>query len=138
MNLTVYTSTEWESVAEDVHLSVFSEIRPKELNRIDGALICWDDVTPLGYMTFREMDKNSVYLGYGGAFQKSFKVLSAYKMMLEFLKMKYVRASTLIENKNTAMLKLAMSQGFLVTGLKCFDGQILLENSIDWSLNERN
>lgn len=128
MNVQKYSKDEWALVSEDAHLVAFNELRANEMNRIDFALVVWDE-KPLGYMTCREFDSETIYISYGGAFGKSYKVLEGYKAMLSSLKEKYKRATTLVENNNISMLKLSMSQGFLVTGIKNFKNQIYLELS---------
>lgn len=124
----MYLPNEWKLVSEDAHLMTFNELRPESLSRIDFALVVWDE-KPLGYITCREFDSETIYISYGGAFEKSFKVLEGYKTMLNHLKETYKRATTLVENNNIPMLKMAMSQGFLVTGIKNFKNQIYLELS---------
>lgn len=124
----MYLPHEWKLVSEDAHLVTFNELRPCDMNRIDFALVVWNE-NPLGYMTCREFDSETIYISYGGAFEKSFKVLEGYKAMIKSLKETYKRATTLIENNNIPMLKMAMSQGFLVTGIKNFKNQIYLELS---------
>jgi len=124
----MYLPHEWRLVSEDAHLATFNELRPCDMNRIDFALVVWDK-NPLGYMTCREFDSETIYISYGGAFEKSFKVLEGYKAMLNSLKETYKRATTLVENNNIPMLKMAMSQGFLITGIKNFKNQIYLELS---------
>jgi len=136
MNLIVYSSEEWALVSEDMHFDVFCEHRPRELNRIDFAVAVWNEAKPIGYVTCTEYDSKSVYMGYGGALkeqQGKHSSIRAYKMILEDLAHNYARANTLIENTNTAMLKLAMSCGFIITGMRVFNGSILLEHSIEWS-----
>lgn len=123
-----YSKDEWALVSEDAHLVIFNELRKNDMNRIDFALVVWDDI-PLGYMTCREFDSETIYISYGGSFGKSFKVLEGYKAFLSYLKETYKRATTLIENNNIPMLKMAMSQGFLITGIKNFKNQIYLELS---------
>lgn len=132
MNIVRYSSSEWSEVAETMHLSVFNEFRPSDLNRIDFALVVWNDKIPMGYITCAEYDSKSIYIGYGGSLQKSFKNLFAYHMLLSYLKERYLRVNTLIENNNITMLKMALSSGFLVTGIRYFNGSIMLENSIEW------
>lgn len=137
MNVQVYSSDEWKQVAEDMHMNVFGEFRPKEMNRIDFALVAWEDNRPVGYFTCYEYDSKSIYLGYGGILadsQRTSMAVKAYKMGLDHLKFKYLRANTLIENTNTPMLKLAMSVGFKVTGIRYFNGSIMLEHSIEWTI----
>lgn len=135
MDLRRYTAQEWNEVSESMHSSVFNEFRPKELNRIDYVLAVWDGDIPVGYVTCTEFDSKTIYMGYGGVMnhqKKSFKVLSAYMMILDWLKSYYLRVNTLIENNNVSMLKMALSAGFAVTGLRYFKGSILLEHSMEW------
>lgn len=135
MNLIRYNPNEWSFISEDIHLNVFGEFRPKELNRIDFVLMVWDGENPVGYVTCTEYDSKSIYMGYGGVLdhqKKSFKVFSAYKMILDHLKELYLRVNTLIENNNIPMLKLALAAGFLVTGIRYFKGSLMLEHSIEW------
>lgn len=128
MNVQKYDPLQWSLVSEDAHILVFNELRSKDMSRIDFALVVWDG-KPLGYMTCRQFDMETIYISYGGAFEKSFKVLEGYKAMLNSLKESYKRATTLVENNNIPMLKMAMSQGFLITGIKNFKNQIYLELS---------
>ncbi len=137
MNVLRYTTQEWQLVAEVMHLSVFNEHRPKELNRIDFALVAWNGDVPVGYITCMEYDSKSVYIGFGGIMaqhRNSFKSLAAYKMGLDYLKDRYSRVNTLIENDNFVMLKMAMTVGFRITGIRYFNGSIMLENSIEWGI----
>lgn len=136
MNIQEYTSDQWFKIAEIMHLNVFDEHRSADMNRIDYALVVWEDDKPMGYVTCKEYDSHSVYIGYGGAmpYQRGkFNSMQGYKMILDYLKSKYSRVNTLIENTNIVMLKMAFACGFIVTGLRYFNGSVLLENSIEWS-----
>jgi RimJ/RimL family protein N-acetyltransferase len=135
MNVQVYNSEGWKIISETVHFDVFGEFRPKEMNRIDFVLVVWDDNQPIGYITCTEYDSESVYIGYGGAMshkKKTYQVLIGYKLCLTYLQNKYSRVNTLIENTNISMIKMAMSVGFVVTGIRFFKGSVMLENSIEW------
>lgn len=127
---------EWsKTCAEEAHWICFDEKRPKELNRIDFALLVTDGMEPLSYMTCMELDSKSVYMQHGGALppaKDTIKAYRAYEKMLSFLRDNYDRASTFIENENLVMMKAAMKQGLRITGLKYFDGKILLEHSVEW------
>ena len=52
---------------------------------------------------------------------------------VEWCKPRYKRITTLIENKNTVMLKMAMKVGFRVIGVRNFQGSILLEHLLEFS-----
>lgn len=131
MNVQKYDALQWSLVSEDIHLLVFNELRPDSMARIDFSLVVWDEI-PLGYITCREFDSETIYISYGGGLGKSFKILAGYKMLLESLKSTYKRATTLVENTNISMIKMAMSQGFLVTGIKNIKNQIYLELVVEW------
>lgn len=128
-----YDAFEWLTVSELIHGQVFKEYRSKELNRIDFALVAWKENEPIGYVTCRAFDSETIYMGFGGAFkQKSADAVIGYFEILKYLKERYKRATTLIENNNQAMLKLAMKAGFLICGIKNFKGSILLEHLLEW------
>lgn len=132
MNLQKYSASEWLNVAEDVHMTVFGELRPHEMNRIDFALVVWHEI-PLGYVTCRELDCETIYMGYGGALERNtISNVRGYQMILKELSF-YKRAVTLVENTNISMLRLAMSQGFLITGLRNHKNTILLELTLEFS-----
>ena len=52
--------------SEDAHMAVFGENKPATLDRIDFTLLALDNDKPIGYMTCREFDSESVYWQYGG------------------------------------------------------------------------
>jgi hypothetical protein len=135
VNLVRYCIGEWLEVSETVHFAVFNEYRPKDLARIDFAYSVWDNLTPIGYVTCREMDAESIYIGYGGILPDSRDKRLGYESMLlviEELKTKYKRSSMLVKNDNINMLKLALNLGFKIVGLRNANGEIFLEHSIEW------
>ncbi|MNY47228.1 hypothetical protein D3C86_1824810 [compost metagenome] len=106
------------------------------MNRIDFALMTELDGVPLSYMTCREVDEETVYMAYGGSFPSAKNTalsFQSYQAFIEYLSTKYKRATTLIENTNFPMLKFAMKEGLVITGLRNFKGSILLEHSIEWN-----
>jgi hypothetical protein len=135
MHLEGYTAEEWQTFAENAHLICFNEHRPAEMNRIDFALLVVDGKTPQAYGTFREIDSETVYMQYGGSFPETLntvKSFQAYCLVLNYLKERYKRATTLIENTNLVMMKFAMKQGLRIIGVRNFKGSILLEHYIEW------
>jgi len=135
MRIDVYSPQEWSKHATLAHMLVFNEFRPSEMNRIDYALVIMDEDKPLGYMTIREVDSETCYIQYGGAFhdtKNSTMSFKAYNMLIDWLSNKYKMCTTLIENSNLVMLKFAMKVGFKIIGLRNFKNQILLENYIEW------
>jgi hypothetical protein len=122
----------WESsYAQAAHLAVFSEHLPPEYDRIDYALLLVDkdkDET-LGYITLRELDKDSVYVKHGGGLPPllPFHSFAVFRHALGCLLADYKRITMLVENTNTACLKMALSAGFKVIGIRHFKGALLLE-----------
>lgn len=105
------------------------------MDRISFALLAIgekDDL--LGYITCRESDKFSLYFQYGGAFPGTIKTsmsFKAYQECINFCRPKYKRITTMIENTNTSMLKMAMKVGFRIQGINYFDGHIFVEHALD-------
>jgi len=129
------SQTEWLTFSQDAHLICFSEHQPKELVRIDYALICHEGSTPISYVTLRELDSETVYMQFGGAFPSAkgtLKSFKSYEMFLDCLKQGYKRATTFIQNDNLVMLKFAMKAGFRIVGIRTFKGNILLEHLLEW------
>lgn len=130
----VLPKQEWDKYAEQAHLICFGETRHKEFNRYDFAIIAESETgTPLAYSTIRENDAESAYMQYGGAFPSSKGTPLSYKGYVELvnhLKDRYKNINTLIENKNTPMLKFAMSVGFEIVGIRNFKNEIYLEHLI--------
>jgi hypothetical protein len=135
MDLLLLSPDEWTQYAENAHLICFDEKRPSEMNRIDFALLVVEGNVPLGYMTCREVDNETVYMQYGGAFPSlkgTIKTWNAYCKMMDYLKSRFVRATTLIENTNQVMMKFAMKMGLQIIGIRNFKTQIFLEHFIEW------
>lgn len=126
---------EWRSISESAHLAMFDEKRSSSMDRIDYALVLKDEKGLCGYCTCRELDDESVYWQYGGAFPGTHgtsKAVEVYMILVEWAHEKYKRITTLVENENVRYLKLAMHAGFRIIGCRNFGGKILVE-----LLNER-
>lgn len=127
----VYSSSEWREFAETAHATCFGEIRPASMNRIDFAMLAVKDETPAGYITVREFDEESVYWNYGGVFPGVKNTTTAFLVyelgIQKCLEMGYKRITTLIENSNIVMLKMAMKIGFRIIGIRNFDSKIFCE-----------
>jgi len=126
-----FSPTEWAVMAENAHRYCFSEIRPADMDRISFAIASFEDEVPFGYVTVRELDSESVYWQYGGAFkscEKSVKVLKHYQGYINFCKEAgYKRISTYIQNTNLPMLKMAMHCGFRIIGVRLFQNEVFCE-----------
>lgn len=121
---------EWAAFSEEAHLISFGEHKPKEWDRIDYALVADREDTPLLWVTCRETDESTLYWGYGGAFPSARETslsFLGYQALVNHSKEKYSRIWTIIKNDNFVMLKFAMKVGFKVIGVRCMDGEIMLE-----------
>jgi len=122
---------EWRSLAKDAHLICFNEIRDPQMDRIDFALLSDRDGEPLNYCTVRELDSESIYWQYGGAFPNTKGTVQSFYSYKRYaswcFENQYERITTYIENTNLPMLKIALKVGFLVIGTRTFKGHIMLE-----------
>lgn len=122
---------EWLPLAEKAHSAVFHEHRPKEWERIDFALLVTDTDSDrvYGYVTCIEMDPDTIYWQFGGAFRgtkDTYSTFRAYEKMITWTEdAGYKRIGTRIENENVVMLKMAMKVGFRVVGIRNYAGVFL-------------
>lgn len=124
---------DWLTAAAQAHLIVFNETKKPELDRIDFALVVESEhQIPLQYATCRELHAESLFVQYGGSFPGTKGTINSLRCFEEILtwarEQGYKRVSFLVENTNTPMLKLALTTGFLITGVRNHDGAILLEH----------
>lgn len=136
IKVVVIDKYEWvKNFSENAHKLAFGTFKPSQTERIDYALLVVNEVedTPLGYTTVRELSSDSCYMQFGGAlpeYKGHFRVLEGYTEVINFLKLSYKRITTFIENTNLPMMKLAMKVGFKITGLKHYNGTVLLEHTL--------
>lgn len=126
----------WHGLAELSHSICFGELRPESMNRHHFVVGVFVDKEIAGYFTCLEMDAETVYIQHGGAFpnyEKTVVVLKGYQQMLAELAVNYERVWTRVENTNSAMLKLALHVGFLITGIYQFKGKTLVELQLDFN-----
>lgn len=117
-------------MALNAHRAVFNETLPVEQHAYDYALLALDRGEPCGYATVKEFSLEEAYLQHGGSFgpwRGNFNVGHVYMDMLAWLKERYQRISTRVENTNIPYLKLALTAGFRVIGTRTFRGMIFLE-----------
>lgn len=129
MNLVRYEADEWKEYAESCHILVFKELRPASMDRISYALIAGDDRGPVGYVTCRELDSESIYWQYGGVVEER-RGVAGYKsieLILDYAKGLYKRITTYVENDNIGYLHILMKLGFRVIGIRTFQCKIYLE-----------
>ncbi len=125
---------EWMKLSENAHRVCFGTLKPAEWDRIDYALMAVAE-QPVGYLTCREFDAETVYWQFGGSFPGAKGTLlswRAYQAFVDYAQSKYKRVTTLIENDNLAMLKMALKIGFRVIGTRTFRGSILLEHLLEF------
>lgn len=128
-SVTKIPAFDWKMISKEAHLVTFGEYR-ENLDRIDFALMCSWEGRMGGYITVKEMDAETAYVQHGGVFPtfaKSVYVLGGYKKLLSTLKRDYKIVWTRVENKNIPMLKLALSQGFVVNGTSLVKDKLYLE-----------
>lgn len=126
-----------ELYSENAHLIAFDKHKPASGERIDFALLAGTRDTALGYVTARELDSDYLYWQYGGAFpgtkgtHMSWKAYAAFATWCRTFG--YKRITTLIENQNTVMLKMAMMVGFRIIGCRTVGGKIYLEHFLEFA-----
>ena len=118
--------------SNNVHVTVFGKYRPGYMDRISYALLLIDTEkdAPIGYLTARELDNESVYWQYGGGIKPHFQpaiVLTGYKRLIAWHSDRYKRITTYVKNDNIEYLRIALKCGFRVIGTRTFKGEILLE-----------
>lgn len=122
---------EWSQMAESAHLICFDENRPAFMDRIDYALLNVVGDKPLNYCTVRELDAESVYWQYGGAFPNSKGTIHSARSYARNIKWSfeqgYKRITTYVKNTNTEMFRIQLKCGFRVIGMRYFDGDLYLE-----------
>lgn len=127
----------WSMISEHAHLVCFGTHKPKEWDRIDYALVARDEnKNLLGYVTVRELDAQTAYWQFGGAFsgaKDTIKAFRVYESFVSWASERYTRVSTYIENTNTVMMKMAMKVGYRIVGLRTFENSILLEHLLEFN-----
>lgn len=121
---------DWAAFSERAHLACFETHKPAEWDRIDYALLIENGDTLMGYATCREWDAQTLYWQFGGAFRgtrSSSMTFKGYQAVAAWSKERYKRVTTLIENDNTVMLKMALKIGFKIIGTRTFKGSVLVE-----------
>ncbi len=134
ISITKITPEEWnENFAKNAHLAMFKE-NIEEEDDIDLALIGVIGGQAAAYSTAKHLGQGALHLYYGGAFEPfrgTPELLQLYKMaIMEYMKISnYLR--TFVHQKNVKYLTLALREGFIVTGIRHFKGDVLLELTLD-------
>ena len=131
IHIVVLRPSEWDmSERVGIYASVFDTYRPKEIDRVDFVLLGELEGKPLGFLSCKAFDSQTVYCQFGGAFPEVEKVYRAraYQQALIFLKERYKTVFTFVDNTNVPMLRLAMANGFLIEGIRMSgSGKVLVE-----------
>lgn len=120
---------EWNKLAQSAHKIAFGEERPSWMNTFDFAIVCFNNDQIMSYATVIEMDKKTAYMQHGGAMPNVKGTAASYHCYdatIGFLKERYERITTRIENTNLAMLKFAMKQGLLIVGVDHWPNECFL------------
>jgi hypothetical protein len=139
MRVELFAPKDWRDFSENAHSIVFEKHKPASWDRIDHAMLVVRDEDPVGYITAREVDAETVYWQFGGMFPKyrdGVNTMKAYKLCIDLAALRYKRISTLIENTNTAMLRIAMHQGFRIIGVRAVGGSVLVEHLLEFKQGE--
>lgn len=136
MRIVRLTKEQWKELSEQAHLVVFSEIKRADSERLDFALLLEaNDSTPMAYATCVELDSESLFIQYGGAFPGTKNSPYTYKGFQAGLRWckeaGYARLGFYVENKNLPMLKMAIKAGAVITGVRNFKGKIFLEHVVE-------
>lgn len=129
------SASEWAKWSEQAHGAVFDEHKPASWDRIDFALVARRGDQLLGYVTCREWDSKTLYWQFGGAFpgtRATSLSFQGYQALVDHCKRRYERITTLIENTNLVMLKMAMKVGYRIMGVRNYRGEILLEHLLEF------
>lgn len=128
------TRDEWAEFAARAHLECFGKHYPPERQRFDFALTACLGDQILGYVTCRETDSETVYWQFGGAFPGTRDTLLSWPGYVALVKHcnRYKRITTLIENTNRVMLKMAAKVGFVIVGVRHVGGSTLLEHYLEF------
>lgn len=122
--------------SEKAHEIAFNEFRPSSVERISFALLACDGDAHLMYISCRENDSETLYWQFGGAFpgtKQTSLSWQSYNALLDWCKERYKRVIFLTLNTNVSMLKFGLKSGFKIVGLRCWNGEILLEHAQEFS-----
>lgn len=132
-----FTADEWKVHSEKAHLICFGNLNPAERQRIDFALVGRENDLLMAYGTFRELDGETVYWQFGGAFPGTKDTTASWRTFnafLAYLRPKYKRVCMFVENNNLPMLKMAMKASFLIMGVRNYKDSILLEHLLEFPI----
>lgn len=130
-----FTKDDWSQYSENAHKIAFKEKKDPSLDRIDYALMAVEGTNPMGYITCRELDGDTVYWQFGGTFPGTRGTLGSWQVVeafISFCKQRYKRITVAIENTNFVMLRMAMKAGFMINGIRYYAGTLLVEHVLEF------
>ena len=131
--ITVLSKDQWKELSEAAHISVFEQKRPSALDRIDFALLQGGNERPESFVTIRELDSESAYIQHGGNFPNVRATKTAAQHLVNYClwlkENKFKRVNFLVANTNIPMIKTGLNCQFLVTGMRVFKEETMLEMS---------
>lgn len=136
-----FNPSEWREYSEQAHSACFGTFKPVQMDRIDFALVVRTEKDLLGYVTCKELDHETLYWQFGGAFPGTRFTTSSWKAFLaltQYCSDKYKRLTFRVENDNGAMLKFAAKSGFKIVGCRFFQGTVLLEHLLEFNKGDQN
>lgn len=137
IHVEIIGADEWvKEYSENAHLIAFNRTKPASWDRIDYAMLFLAKEEgkpdlPVGYVTCREHDHETVYWQYGGAMpdtKGSVVSVQAFKAGLDWAKLHYKRVTLVVENTNRPMLKMAFHTGFTIHGVRTYNNFVMLEH----------
>lgn len=138
MNLHVLSLDDWKQISANAHKLCFTEEQDPAILTCSYVLFVTDqNDSPQAYCTVLEMNTKAVYMQHGGVMphlQNSVGAFRAWQLIINFLKRKYELLSIKIKNTNFRMLRIAMAEDMLITGLDSFGLETYL--ILNWGLNE--
>jgi len=130
--LSKLTAQQFAKFSHDIHGETFGDSGLSDVEKIDYAIIMMsEDEEPIIWATIHEENKLVAYMQAGGSFNssraKTTAPYRAYCILMDWLTQRYSVITTRIENTNKSMLKCAISQGFVVQGMRSAGFKLLLE-----------
>lgn len=120
MKIIQTTAQEMGKAYSTLFIEIFGEQREHHMPDWVWLFVTDDDTDIMGFAEGFEIKKNEIFLQFGGA-RKQYRGFSTKKRLREvrdYLHQKYKYIITSVENTNQNMLRLYLSIGYLIYGLK--------------------
>jgi hypothetical protein len=124
------TPEQWSQYSVVANELVFDHTRPVDMDRVSGAYLAVDDNDkPFAFVTYIEMDKETVYLQLGGVLWGRKGTAATYRQYEKFLNTmfeKYLVIKTKVVSSNTSYLMMALKAGFEIVGFEMSEQKLVL------------